>query len=163
MNSIDPPEPVDHTPMLDSMLSQARARFDGLAKAAKLMTSIRGELDKLTSMGPSVTQDDVLDGMATLVGRGIDPKLLTSLISGNPQIGEPPMPQDSMALAGWLQHQDQVFAQQEAQFAPQLNLARHQMGVAAIHALVNNHVGSPPQVGPRQSAAVTPTNPLGGA
>jgi len=162
-----PPAP-DHAPMLDSMFTQAKAKFDAISKADGLMSKVRKELDTLTEKGPAVTQDDVLDGMAQLVAHGIDPKTLTGLMAGNPQTGEPPMPLESGALAQWLGHQDQVFAQQEAALKPQLDLARHQMGVAALHSLVHNHVtqgpggtsGAVPNASP--GPPPSPSNPLGG-
>lgn len=153
------PQPQSHFPMLDAMHKQAQARYAQTDKADKMMGMIRSGLDKLVSMGDAVTQDDVLDGMATLVAKGIDPKGLTSLMAGDPQTGAPPMPDGGPGLAAWLQQQDAVLTHQEAQLAPHVALTRHQMGVAAMHALVGHHVengGTPPASEAPALAASTP-------
>lgn len=154
--------PQKHLPMLDTLHQQSQARYAKIDKADKTMQLVRSSLDKLTSMGDAVTQDDVLDHMADLVAKGIDPKQLTSLMAGNPQTGAPPMPFAGGPLSQWLQQQDQTLQQQEQQLAGHVALSRHDMGVAAMHALVGHHVEvtHPPQGQP--SAAPLTSEPSGG-
>jgi hypothetical protein len=87
-----------------------------------------------------VTSDDVLDEMADLVAHGADPKNLAAIIAGNTQAGVGPMPPSGEPLAGWLQDAEaRIIAPAEAQFRPAMALAQHQLGVAAVHKLVDAH------------------------
>ena len=154
-----PAGPPDFT---SKMLSQAQGRFDAVKKAAAQVARTRKGLDALVGMGDSVTSDDVLDEMADLVAHGADPKVLAALIAGNTQAGVGPMPPSGEPLAGWLQHAEaQIVAPMEAQLRPALALAQHQLGVAAMHRMVDLHAkaggASPPQgATPLQTAPPPP-------
>ena len=140
MPQADPQDPQDpHHDMLSSGLGMAKAQFKQLEQAREMTHAIRAGLDKLVEMGPSVSQDDVLEAMAGLVAKGADPKSFSALMAGNPSAGEPPMPQGGEALAGWLMAQDQKFQQMEQQVKVAHAVAGQRMGVAAMHTLVNAH------------------------
>jgi hypothetical protein len=125
------------------MLSQAQGRYDAMKKAATQLARTRKGLDVLVAKGDSVTSDDVLDEMADLVAHGADPKALAAMVAGNTQAGVGPMPPSGEPLAGWLRNAEtSIIAPAEAQFRPALALAQHQLGVAAIHKLIEAHVKS---------------------
>jgi hypothetical protein len=124
----------------DKMLSQASARFDAVKKEFDKISRIRGGLDSLIEKGDSVTQDDVLDEMSSLVAHGIDPKLFAAMMAGNSEQGVGPMPPQGEPLAMWLGRVDSdMLAPYEAQLRPAMALAQHQLGVAAIHSIVGFH------------------------
>lgn len=149
-----PPSPPSFP---DKMLSQAQGRFDAVEKAFKQLGRIRKGLDTLVEKGDSVTSDDVLDEMATLVAHGADPKVLAAIIAGNTQAGVQPMPPQGEALAGWLTAVERdIVAPSEAQLRPAMALAGHQLGVAAMHKLVDMHAKA--QAAGAQAAQ---PNPLG--
>ena len=124
----------------DKMLSQASARFDAVKKEFDKISRIRGGLDSLIEKGDSVTQDDVLDEMASLVAHGIDPKLFAAMMAGNSEQGVGPMPPQGEPLAMWLGRVDSdLLGPYEAQLRPAMALAQHQLGVAAVHKLIEVH------------------------
>jgi len=141
------------------MLTQAQGRFDAVEKVSKQLGRVRKGLDSLVEKGDSVTSDDVLDEMADLVAHGADPKNLAAMIDGNTQAGIQPMPPGGEPLAGWLRDaEEKIIALAESQLRPALALAQHQLGVAAVHRMVELHAKA--QGGSAQPG--TP-NPLGGA
>jgi len=119
------------------MLSQAKGRFDAVNKAAKMLGKVRTGLDTLRDLGDSVTQDDVMDEMSDLIAHGADPKTLAAMIAGHSDAGVGPMPPGGQPLEGWLANiESQMIAPAEAQLRPALALAQHQLGVAAMHRVV---------------------------
>jgi len=158
------PPPAPSVP--DQMLSQAKARFAAVAKATKQFGQIRKGLDALVAKGDAVTSDDVLDEMATLVSHGLDPKALAAMIAGNTEAGVGPMPPSGAPLAGWLTTAEKdIVAPMEAKLRPAMALAQHQLGVAAVHKLVEVHSKAQGGRGPSApSAPSEATSPmLGGA
>jgi hypothetical protein len=142
------------------MLSQAQGRYDAMKKAATQLARTRKGLDALVAKGDSVTSDDVLDEMADLVAHGADPKALAAMVAGNTQAGVGPMPPSGEPLAGWLRNAEQsIIAPAEAQFRPALALAQHQLGVAAMHRLIEAHVKS----GATNAGAASPALASGGS
>ena len=147
------------------MLSQAQGRFDAVKKVVTQLGRIRKGLDGLVAKGDAVTSDDVLDEMADLVAHGADPKNLAAIIVGNTQAGVGPMPPGGEPLAGWLQNTEaHIIAPAEAQLRPAMALAQHQLGVAAVHKLVEAHAKA---TGAGTGGAMPPSPPaspvLGGA
>jgi hypothetical protein len=133
--------PIDHSSMLDKMHDQAKAQYEATQKPAKMIEAVRRSLADLQSKGEAVSQDDVLEHMASLVANsGASPKSMVMLMAGNPAQGQPPMPDSGPALAQWIAQQEQRVTQAEQQLKPQQDLARHQLGVAAIHSLVGDHI-----------------------
>ena len=142
------PAPNEGTPMQppappsfpDKMLSEAKARYDAVEKVTKQLGRTRKGLDALIAKGDVVTSDDVLDEMATLVAHGADPKALAAMIAGNTEAGVGPMPPGGEPLAGWLRNAEgSIVAPMEAQLRPALALAQHQLGVAAMHKMIEVH------------------------
>ena len=131
-----PPPQSEHHDMLSQGLKQAKAQYDSVAKVHGLAMEFRTELDGLVAKGEAVTDDDVLDSMARLVGHGADPKQLGAIISGQ---GGQPMPAGGQGLAGWLQAQEQKFAQMEQQIEGPMAQARLGVLQAATHMLVAHH------------------------
>ena len=164
LGEASPPQAPPPAPSFpDKMLSQAQARFDAVAKASKQLGRVRKGLDALAAKGDAVTSDDVLDEMASLVAHGADPKVLAAMIAGNTQAGVPPMPQGGQPLAGWLTSTERdVVAPAEARLRPALALAQHQLGVAAVHKLVEVHAkaqggGTPQNPGLIASPSTSPS------
>ena len=127
----------EHHDMLRQGLDSAKAKYDSVAKVHGLAQEFRAELDALVSKGEAVTDDDVLDAMARLVGHGADPKQLGGIIGGS---GGQPMPEGGQGLAGWLQAQEQRFAQMEQQLEAPMGQARLEAMQAATHMLVAHHL-----------------------
>lgn len=142
---------------LDLAHSQAAAHFDAISSVEDLQKATRAELDSLVSKGDAVSLEDVLKGMASLVGAGADPKALMAMMQGNPSAQPPvsPMPEGGAGLAEWLRNQDQLVASHETQMAPAKEAARHVMGVTALHALVGDHLATKGAPGATTSAPVS--------
>lgn len=122
---------------LDKHLAQSQAKFDMMQKEAKRIGDIRKGLQSLEKLGDAVTSDDVLDEMAELVAHGADPKMFAAIMAGNGDLGVGPMPPQGQALAGWLgKISEEVLGPYEAQLRPAVALAGHQLGVAAMHKMV---------------------------
>ena len=161
------PAPNEGTPMQppappsfpDKMLSEAKARYDAVEKVTKQLGRTRKGLDALIAKGDVVTSDDVLDEMATLVAHGADPKALAAMIAGNTEAGVGPMPPGGEPLAGWLRNAEgSIVAPMEAQLRPALALAQHQLGVAAMHKMIEVH-GKAQAAQGTQAASPTPASP----
>jgi len=144
------------------MLSEAQGRYDAVKKVVTQLARTRKGLDALVAKGDAITSDDVLDEMAELVAHGADPKNLAAIIAGNTQAGVGPMPPGGEPLAGWLKAAEQnIIAPAEAAFRPAMALAQHQLGVAAVHKLVEVHAKAQAAT---QASIEPPTSPaLGGA
>jgi len=149
------------------MLSEAQGRYDAVKKVVTQLGRIRKGLDGLVGKGDSVTSDDVLDEMADLVAHGADPKSLAAIIAGNTQAGVGPMPPGGEPLAGWLRNAEgQLIAPAEAQLRPAMALAQHQLGVAAVHKILEVHAkatggmpAAPPSASPVLGGASPPPPP----
>src|SRR6202034_2966436 len=101
----------------------------------------------------SVRADDVVEGLGKMVAGGLSPEPLIAMMAGNPETGEPPMPESGGGLASWLQQHEQKFAQFEQQIGQAHAVAQHQLGQAATKVLLAHHVAD--QV--RQGMAPPPT------
>ena len=153
---MQPPAPPSFP---DKMLSEAKARYDAVEKVTKQLGRTRKGLDVLIAKGDVVTSDDVLDEMATLVAHGADPKALAAMIAGNTEAGVGPMPPGGEPLAGWLRNAEgSIVAPMEAQLRPALALAQHQLGVAAMHKMIEVH-GKAQAAQGTQAASPTPASP----
>ena len=158
------PTPPNAPPSFPTqMLSQAQGRFDAVAKAVKQLGRTRKGLDALVAKGDSVTSDDVLDEMADLVAHGADPKNLAAIVAGNTQAGVGPMPPGGEPLAGWLRNAEaNIIAPAEAAFHPALALAQHQLGVAAVHKLMELHGNAQRAQATAGLSQASPSPALGG-
>lgn len=155
------PGPGDMMAGLEKDHHLAAARYQKLAQARKLLDSVREQMDELAKMGDVVTTEDVVKAAGKLVAEGLTPVAMASLLAD--------MPADGPALAGWVAKHDQEVNQREAQLAPVLKLARHEMGTAALrtiaaHSLIHG-AGASPNPGSGAEAGVAPapdlaSNPL---
>ena len=160
-----PTTPAPALSFTDKMLSQAQGRFDAMKKVYTQLGRIRKGLDALVAKGDAVVSDDVLDEMADLVAHGADPKVLAAMIAGNTQAGVGPMPPGGEPLAGWLRNAEAgIVAPAEAQLRPAMALAQHQLGIAAVHKLVDTHakaqaaqtLAAPPAASPAFGPSTSP-------
>lgn len=160
-NVASPPPPAPSVP--EQMLSEAKGRYDAVHKVVTQLGRTRKGLDALVAKGDAVTSDDVLDEMAELVAHGADPKNLAAIIAGNTQAGVGPMPPSGEPLAGWLRDAEaRIIAPAEAALRPAMALAQHQLGVAAVHKLVEVHAKA--QAAGQATAQAPGASPaLGGA
>lgn len=139
--------------------SQASAQYAKLQQQQKMQQLVRGQMDSLVGLGDTISQDDVIKASGRLVTGGMDAVAVAGLLAQ--------MPPDGEALQAWVGKTDQVLQQRQQQLAPQLALARHQMGVSALHLLQAHSLASRampvPQgndmVGPANAAAGSPGSP----
>ena len=127
-----------HHDMLSSMHKQAMAKYQAIATAHELAEEFREELDGLVDKGDAVSDDDVLDAMARLVGKGADPQQLAVVMSGGQ--GQPPMPTAGPGLAQWCQNMDQVLSQKEEALQGPLAQARMEALGSGVHLLAAHHI-----------------------
>jgi len=135
-----PTTPPPQDSFTSKMLDQAKGRFDAVKKVYTQLTRIEKGLSGLIAKGDSVTEDDVLDEMATLVAHGADHKALAAMVAGDTPAGVGPMPPGGEPLAGWLKNaEEQIVVPAAAKLRPAMALAQHQLGVAAVHHLLESH------------------------
>jgi hypothetical protein len=101
---------------------------------------VRGEIDSLVKLGDAVTADDVVEGLGKMVAGGLSPEPLIAMMAGNPESGQPPMPESGTALATWLQGHEAQLAQMEAQLAQAHQGAQLQLGQSAARVLLAHHI-----------------------
>lgn len=115
-------------------LMQQHTRNTALYKqtgdALKKLDVIRKSLERLSDKQDIVTMDDIVDEAGKLVSHGIDPMALAGLLADAPQEG------GGEALGGWVASHAQTAMAGEQQMLAQHNMARHQMGVSAVHMLM---------------------------
>lgn len=153
--------PPDVMGALQGAHDHVKAMFGAMTKAKAKTDKIRAELTSLAKLGDQVTPEDVIHGAGSLVGAGIDPMQLTSLLAD--------MPQGGPALASWISDHAATMTQHEAQMSQQLALVRHEMGVSglrmlAAHASHGDFAGlqqASPQLGP--AGALDLTSPTAGS
>ncbi len=131
-----PQAPVNPLEPLAADHDQAKAQFGKISGVTKLAEATRAELDKLVSLGDAVDQEDVMKGMAALVGAGGDPEALMATMANS----QNPMPEGGAALAAWVQQQDAQVKQHEAQLSQMHAVAQHQLGVSALRLLAGHHI-----------------------
>src|ERR1700683_5167995 len=122
------PQPLD--PMQAHM--QALAQYSKTGAAVKMLDSIRQELTKLTQLGDAVSPDDVIKGAGRSVAAGATPQEMAGILSD--------MPENSQALAQWVQTHLESITQREAQVLPAHVQAQHQVGVTGLQAMMHQHV-----------------------
>lgn len=152
--------PTDpHAEMLDQGHRMAASQWKVAKGALRMAEATRRELESLLDLGPSVSSEDVLEGMAKLVAQGADPKVFTSMIAGG-AAGSPPMPDSGEALSQWLLAQEEMLQQKEAALRPAVAQIGLQAAGAALHVLVNHHVRGGAK--PRAEPSAPPPTPAEG-
>jgi hypothetical protein len=107
-----------------------KALFSQTGQALKKIDVIRKGLERLADKQDVVTMDDIIDEAGKLVAHGIDPMALAGILADAPQEG------GGEALGGWVASHAQAAAQGEQAMMQQHTLARHNMGVSAIHLIM---------------------------
>lgn len=162
MGPLAPPDPMAE---VATAHSQAKAQYDELSDISDMQEATRAELDKLVAMGDAVSLEDVMKGMAGLVGAGANPKALTAMMAGNPAQGQQPMPSGGQALAAWLQQQDQFVKGHEQAMAGAKAQAAHSTVASALQMLSAHHMvaksGSGSSPGPLPSTSPNPLTSSG--
>lgn len=125
------PAQPPHLAALDQIHSANKQQFEKLDSSKQTLERVRAQIDQLAKLGDSVTTEDIIKAGGGLVAAGLTPKAVAGLMATLPQGG-------GEALAGWVQQHEQVLEQQEQQNKQMHQLAAHQMGVSAIHALASH-------------------------
>lgn len=119
-------------PQLIAQHEALKAQYGKLAERRRLLDSVRTQFDSLRKLGDLVEPEDVIKAGGHLVAAGMSPRALATLMSD--------MPDSGPALVGWLGKHEVMAAQREEMLQPVLDSTRHQMGVAALRALVAHHL-----------------------
>lgn len=120
--------------------ANASAKYAKLLQAADTLETVKAGLDSLLSLGDTVTPEDVVKVAGGLVGHGLSPSGIATMLVDMPQKGD--------MLSQWVQQQDQQVVQRTAQLEFVTNTLRHQMGVSAMQGLMEHHLantGAPPE------------------
>lgn len=131
----------------------AKAQYLKLQDAFRHMQDLRSELDKLGNLGDLVDPDDVVKSAATLVGKGFVPQELAVILSSMPV-------QSGPQLAAWIATHDEMLKAVEAQAQMTLDAAAHQLGVAAMGRLFQEHVKSAAAASTARPAAPVGERPM---
>ncbi len=133
-DSTAPPaaDPNRFDPIHDSLKSQT-AQYKKLAQARSMLDKVRKEMDELVELGDMIGPEDVIGAAGRLVGHGIGAGAMAELLADMPATG-------GEVLAAWISQHDQAVFEREQQLDVVLEGARHQLGVAGMHALMVDHV-----------------------
>jgi hypothetical protein len=134
-SGIDPPKATAGAGRGDPIISAwqaSKAQFTKVQSALGQLGQLRETLDGLLQMGDTVTPDDVIKASSTLVSKGFSAHEMAVLLTDMPPGGE--------AMQQWLQAHDSWVQQMEAQSVQVEAAARHQMGVDALHVLMQDHM-----------------------
>jgi len=137
----------DRPPSLEEDFNQAKARFEQLDETREKIEIIGSELSGLVAKGDAVTGDQVVQGAGRLVARGIDVKGLATLLASMPT-------SDGEILAGWLKSQEEKLSQVGEQIAAPYAIAKHELGVAALHMLAAKSIGATEAMDKTMGAAI---------
>jgi hypothetical protein len=132
-NSPATPETKPSLSPREAAHAAALTNFKQIKSADTNMTNIRRELDKLSALGDQVTSSELMDSAARLVGKGLPAAQVAVLLADAPDEGA--------ALAGWISSHDETVTANEQKVSQALDVARHQLGVAALHELVHHVAG----------------------
>lgn len=124
-----------------------RRQYEQLQNAQKTLEMVRRELSTLEALGDMVTPEDVIKGAGKLVAGGLSPRAMSGLLADMPHSG-------GVALQGWLSQHSEQLAQREAQLEPMMAVARHVIGVGALHQLMS--MSSRGSMAPPQGTPLSP-------
>lgn len=139
--------------MLTGAHDSAQALFQHTSMLTKRMEGVGQELDKLVKLGDTVTPEDVIEGVGTLVAKGSDPMQMAGVLAD--------MPAGGAALSAWVKQHAQQQAMVTQQFAQQHALAQHELGVSALRSLAGHHGELPGAMAHPAFAAPAPPAPGG--
>ena len=144
MSDVGPVDRGSHP--LEAISNYHRALYTKITNADRMLSRIREEMDKLTTMGDTVSPEDVIAAAGRVVGHGVPAREMATLLAGMPV-------QAGQGLASWVQQQNQMVQQQEAEVSRVRELALHQMGVSAVRAMaagdmINRRKQSSAMLGP---------------
>ena len=140
-------------------LERLNSRFSALGEAHSTLADTKKEFDILTAKGDRVTEDDLVNAAAKMVGLGADPNKIASMLATSPSGG----PQ----LARWIQQQDQSLQKTQVQVLQVREQARQQLiqgTIAHFMQTIKENVPAPTpmQTGQTIATSATPTNPMMG-
>lgn len=137
-------------------LSHIEASYDKLRSAQGMLAKVRNGLDSLVTLGDTVTQDDVIKVAGKLVGAGLTPGGMASLLAE--------MPENPEQLMMWISQHDQDVTQREQQLNQMTDQFRHELGVQAMRkAMGAQPPGSGAQTPQAQPSQPMPSAPAGNA
>jgi len=112
-----------------------KAQLDQGMKAQGVLDHLRTELDQLMDMGDMVRPEQVVEAAGRLVGHGLGATQLAAIMSDMPAVG-------GEGLAGWIRMHNVTVTNAEQQLMQENNLVRHQLGMAGMHMLIQQHAAS---------------------
>jgi len=120
---------------LQQQNGQARAAFQQTGKALNQIDHMRKGLERLSDKGDMVRPEDVIHEASKLVAHGIDPMALAGVLADMPQQG------GGEALGGWVMGHAIQAVQTEQMLMKAHAVARHDLGISAMHLLAAHAVG----------------------
>jgi hypothetical protein len=146
---------------LKTQHTQLAAMNKKMSEASSTLRKVREGMDRLTALGDIATQDDVVGEAGKLVGHGLDPGAVASLLADMPEGGEP--------LKAWIAQHDLQIKQREAQQTQVHDQVRHELATTALrvlfaHHAMDMHQGIPKDILPQQGGdqPETPSAPQTG-
>ena len=128
-------DPGEGPPSMERAGRMLKAQLDQGMKAQGVLDHLRTELDQLMDMGDMVRPEQVVEAAGRLVGHGIGATQLAAIMSDMPAVG-------GEGLASWIRMHNVTVTNAEQQLMQENNLVRHQLGMAGMHMLVQQHVDS---------------------
>ena len=134
------------------------AKYGKASEARDTLDKVREQMDSLVKLGDSITPEDVIKSAGALVGAGLEPNAMASLLADMPEGGE--------ALQAWIKQHDQDVTQREQQLDQVHGAIRHQLGASALRLLMAHSAAgamqAPGPLSPQGPASAPAGNPLGG-
>ena len=122
---------------------QSKAQMSSLQKKVSQMKAIRGEFDRLMSLGDTISPEDVIEAAGSLVGAGFGPDEIASMLSQAPLQG------GGQALAQWVAQDEAQVKQSEQQLQAAMKQQTIHLGIAGMTNLHANHVKMMQVMGPQ--------------
>jgi len=131
MSDVGPVDRGSHP--LEAISNYHKAVYTKITNADRMLSRIREEMDKLTNMGDTISPEDVVAAAGRVVGHGVPAREMATLLAGMPV-------QAGQGLAAWIQEQNALVQQQEAEVARVREIALHKMGVSAVRSMAAGDV-----------------------
>lgn len=110
---------------LHTLHSYNKIVFQKLVQADRMLSTIRGEMDKLALMGDTVSPEDVIAAAGRVAGHGVPARELASILAEMPS-------QAGQGLSAWVTQQDQALTLQEAHVRQMRSIAAYRMGLSNL-------------------------------
>jgi len=136
--------PQQGAPQAPDTLAHVEASYNKLREAQGLLSKVKNGLDHLVTLGDTVTTDDIIQTAGKLIGGGITPEGMASLLAEMPD-------SNPEQLMMWIAQRDQDVTQRIKQTDAMAQAFRHEMGTLAVRKIMAN--GQVEQAAPEQGAS----------